>query len=548
MRFRNWIAALTLVAVALPARAADAAPTLLVRIKSLDGLIADAHYFATLAGQEEQARQAEKMLPSFLGLKDLAGTGIDTKKPIGAYGILDPQIPNSQVVVMIPVADEKVFVETLTKIGGMIPNVNAKIVKGDDGIYTISSQAAPVEAYFAVADGYAYVTALRKDSIAPGARLSAAKLLPADDRTLAGVTLRLDQIDDNLKQISLLQLENQLAAAKEKKAPNETPAQTKFKGELIDHVSRQFKALLRDGRALELVVSVDRKSDDLSADLSLTAKPGTPLANDIASQSSKPSRFGWLTDLAVAGAANIAVPAELKAGLSAALDDAFSQAQEKEKDATKKNIAKKVFDAISPTLKAGQLDLFVGLSGPTAADKFTLVAGLKVTDAPAIDRLVRELVPQIPDQKAKDAIKLDAETVGGEKVHKIVPPELDEGGKRVFGTAATGLVAFPKDAIVVAFGEDPAGLLKQFLTAPARSGGPLVLEEVSIAKVAGIGQEDRPMFKKAAEEAFGSDAKSAVVKFTVAGGTALRVKASAKGTVIKFGVKLEEAKKAGTAP
>src|SRR5215207_1151432 len=103
MRFRNWIATLALAAVAMPTWAADAppaAPTLLIRLKSVDGIMADAHYFATLVGQEEQAKQFEKLLPAFLGPQGLAGTGIDTKKPIGAYGILDPQLPNSQVVVM----------------------------------------------------------------------------------------------------------------------------------------------------------------------------------------------------------------------------------------------------------------------------------------------------------------------------------------------------------------------------------------------------------------------------------------------------------------
>lgn len=548
MRFRNWLAALAMVAAAVPAAAraqTPSAPTLLVRVKSVDGLMADARYFAALAGQEEQAKQIDAMIPALLGPKGLASTGIDTKKPIGAYGILDPQLPNSQVVLMIPVADEKAFVDSLNRLTGFFPQANVTIEKGNDGVYVVNVPNAPLGAkgFFVIADGYAYATVLRKETIAAGTRLPAAKLLPGDEKTVFAVTLRLDQVDDQLKQIALMQLENQLAAAKEKKGPNETAAQTKLKGELIDHFSRQFKALMRDGLALDWHVAVDRKSDDLSAQVSLSAKPGTPLAQDIAAQSGRPSRFGWLTDLAAAGAANLAVPAELRAALSAALDDSFAQSQEHEKDAKRKDIARKVYDALAPTLKAGQLDLYVGLSAPTADDKYTIVGGVKVTDAPGIDRLVRELVPQIPDPKAKDAIKLDADTVGGVKAHKVVPPQLDEGAKRTFGPEATGLVAFPKDAVVVAFGADPAALLKQFLAAPGRTGGPLFSEEVSVAKVAGIGQEDRPMFKKVADEAFGSDPKSAMVKFTVEGGAALRARLSAKGTLIKFGVKLEAARK-----
>src|SRR5438309_493653 len=123
MRLQNWIAAgLLAVAVAVPAsRAADAGPgtpTLLVRLKSIDGLIADAKYLAGLAGHEEQATQLEKTLPQFLGPKGLAGTGLDTSKPWGLYAILDPQIPNSPAVALIPVADEEAFVNTLKMAAG----------------------------------------------------------------------------------------------------------------------------------------------------------------------------------------------------------------------------------------------------------------------------------------------------------------------------------------------------------------------------------------------------------------------------------------------
>src|SRR5947209_12284985 len=65
------------------ARAADATPstpTLVARVKSLDGLIADAKYVAGLAGLKEQATQFEKMIPAFLGPKGVGETGVDPPK------------------------------------------------------------------------------------------------------------------------------------------------------------------------------------------------------------------------------------------------------------------------------------------------------------------------------------------------------------------------------------------------------------------------------------------------------------------------------------
>jgi hypothetical protein len=429
----------------------------------------------------------------------------------------------------------------------MIPNVNPTITKGDDGIYTVSSPAAPVEAFFTVADGYAYITAMRKESIAPGTRMSAAKLLPADDRTLVGVTLRIDQIDDNLKQIALLQLENQMAAEKERKAPNETSAQSKLKAEMIDHVSRQIKSLLKDGRALDVQWTVDRKADDLAVQLSLTAKPGTPLAQDIASQSSKASRFGWLAGAAGQAALNLAVPAELRAGLSAVMDEGFKQSQAREKDPIKNAHAQKVYDTLGPTLKAGQLDVMGGIAGPDAGGKFTLFGGVKVTDSPSVERLVRELIPQIPDPRAKDAIKLDAETVAGVKAHKVMPYNLDDDAKRVFGPGATALIAFPPDAVVVAFGADAGGMLKQLLAAKGRVGGPFT-GEAAVGRLALVGKNSADVSKKVAAEVFGQDLQADLVRFTVEGGAALQLRAAAKGKLFRFGVKLDEASKASSSP
>jgi hypothetical protein len=549
MGFRNWIAVLALAAIVVPAGADDeaaTAPTLLVRIKSIDGLMADARYVAALAGQEEQAKQVEKMLPAFLGPKGLAGTGIDTTKPIGVYGILDPQLPNSQVVVMIPVSDERTFVETLKTLSGLVPGSNVSIEKGKDGVYTITSQA-PVEGFLTIADGYAYVTALRKDSIASGTRLSATKLLPADDRTLIGVTVRLDAIDDNLKQIALGQMENQMAAAKEKKSPNETPAQTKLREQLIDHFARQVKSLFTDGRAVEANVMLDRKTDDISAQLSVTAKPGSPLAKQIAGQSAKSSRFGPLDRAAAQGALNVAVPDDLRAALTAALDDSFKQAQEHEKDLTKRAHAKKAYEAIAPTLKAGQLDLMVGLGGPNAEGKYTLFGGLKVQDAAKIERTVKELVPEIPDAKAKSAITLDAETIRGTKVHKVVPPDEDAEAKRIFGEKSPVMVAFPTDAVVVTFGADAAGVMKTLLEGSGTAGGPFKAEG-SLSQLVGLEPMNGASAKKVAADVFGADPKGDLIRVSVEGGPALRFQASMKCLVIKFGVKMDEAAKGRASP
>src|SRR5262249_10484649 len=116
MRLRNWACwALVVAGVAvLPVRAQDAnpaAPTLAVRLKSIDGRLADARYLAGLVGQEEQARQFQGILEGMAGPNGIVGTGIDTKRPIGLYGVVTPAGVDSYAALLVPVADEKAFVE-----------------------------------------------------------------------------------------------------------------------------------------------------------------------------------------------------------------------------------------------------------------------------------------------------------------------------------------------------------------------------------------------------------------------------------------------------
>src|SRR5215471_11780928 len=114
MRMR-CVAVVALLALAVPVRAADdkKTPTLIVRVQSLDNLISDARYLATLAGREEEAKQAEGFLKQFTGEKGIEG--IDTKRPMGAYAFLGENVIDSEVV-LLPVADEQAILGLLKRL------------------------------------------------------------------------------------------------------------------------------------------------------------------------------------------------------------------------------------------------------------------------------------------------------------------------------------------------------------------------------------------------------------------------------------------------
>src|SRR6266852_3464708 len=101
-------------AVPAPVRSADAEkakpPTMIVRIKSIDGLLADFNFVAKHAGYEEEAKQMAGFVPAFLGDKD---GPIDTKRPIGIYGAVSDDVINSAGVILVPIGEEKTFVDFL---------------------------------------------------------------------------------------------------------------------------------------------------------------------------------------------------------------------------------------------------------------------------------------------------------------------------------------------------------------------------------------------------------------------------------------------------
>ena len=83
MRMRKWVATLAVFAAAVPARAdtpKSVEPTVVVRLKSFDGLMADAKYLAELGGQADKAKEIDGVIQALAGPKGLAGTGLDTTR------------------------------------------------------------------------------------------------------------------------------------------------------------------------------------------------------------------------------------------------------------------------------------------------------------------------------------------------------------------------------------------------------------------------------------------------------------------------------------
>ena len=234
------VALFCLVAPALQARAEDAAtmPPVVLRVQPVDGLLSHIKHIAGLVDQGDQVKQFEENLN-----KLKAFDAIDAKLPLGAYATLDGN-PAENVVGLIPVKDEQAFVALLGKF-------ELKAEKGEDGVYSITAKNIPVPLYMRVVNKYAYV-AMKKDTITKAKLYDPAKVLGGDSTAVASLSLRIDEIPENVKLLLINQLDQQLAKEKDKKEPGETELEHKLKGALIDAIGKEIASTLKDSR--ELVV------------------------------------------------------------------------------------------------------------------------------------------------------------------------------------------------------------------------------------------------------------------------------------------------------
>src|SRR5204863_4201080 len=139
------------------------------------------------------------------------------------------------------------------------------------------------------------------------------------------------------------QIEMPAADARSRQPKNLPPAQAKAQNQAADILMQQLKMLFTDGAAVEAKFAIDRRKDELSLELSLAARPDSPLAGALNTLSATDSLFGGFKG-GNAGQVilHAALPAALRPLLAPAVDDLVKDALAKEKDPQKKALAEKL--------------------------------------------------------------------------------------------------------------------------------------------------------------------------------------------------------------
>ena len=539
-RMLRWVAVVSMLAIPLSARSADdppkkapaavKGPTLVVRIKSINDLISDGKYIAALAGQEDKAAQAEGFLNAMSGENGLGG--IDTKRPIGVYGSVSPDLVSSSGVILVPIADEKTLLD-------LLENYTINATKGNDDIYTVTAQTIPIPVpiYLRFANKYAYITAQNKNALAKNKLMDPESVLSTVRPTTVSARFHIDQIPDFVKEMALAQMELRMAEEQEKKVDGETKAQTELRKQLVKHVQDHAVRLLKEGGEVEFYFDVDRKANQLVTQFTVAGKPGSALAKGFADLAQSQSLFGGLAGdhAALNVLAHVALPEEIRKGFVQAIHEGLTKAMEKEKDEAHKEQAKKLMKALEPTAQAGELDAAVTLRRPTDAKNFTLVIGVKVKEGQGIQSALEDLIQNLPAHD-REKIKLNAESAGDVKIHRIeAQKDFDAHARQMLGDNPMYLAIRP-DAVLLAGGQGGLEALKTALTTSPKT-APQIQVEASVASLApATARGDAKALeelKKAAEASF-KDKEADKVRFTLEGGQTLKARFTMDGAVVKF--------------
>jgi hypothetical protein len=542
--FARWfwsVALLGLASIPAPVQAGadDAAttPTLVVRVRSLDGLLGDIQYVANLAGRGEEAKQLRALLESRAGPKGL--DGLDTKRPFGLYGTLDTNLVESTAVVLIPISDQKAFL-------ALLENFNFKAKKEADGIYAVTPENLPVPIYFRFANQYAYVTAREKTALDKSKLLDPTKVLAGSPNETVSAVFRIDQLPETIKQIATSQIEVALSNVEDQKRPGETEAERKLRLQAAKETSRQFTALINEGREFSLRLGIDRAANQLYAEGALSGKPNTELASSIAASAASSSFFGGLANPQSAAEFFLhgAMPAKARQQFVKTVDDMVRSALEKETDPNKRAVEEKLYTAILPTLKAGELDVAAELRGPKANQHYGAIAALRVKDGKQLQKVLHELRDQMPASE-RALVKLNVETIGSAAVDRLdIQQKMDEQAKKLLGENPIYL-AFRDDALFVAGGDGGLSLLKDALNAQPATVAPFKIN-LSVARLAPVmAKQPKPDVRAIAQKAFGGTGKNNdTLQLVAEGGKTAKARIEIKADVIKFFSLLDKAKKA----
>ena len=144
---------------------------------------------------------------------------------------------------------------------------------------------------------------------------------------------------------------------------------------MLKDFAQRVNRVFSEGRALTLRLNLDRKSDELFFDVSLTGLKGSQLATNIADLGKAKSLFGGAlgADSAMNLLVHMALPADVQKLWAEVIEEGITKALEQEKEKEKREQAEAFVKALAPSLKTGDLDAAFSIRGPSKDGKYAFL-------------------------------------------------------------------------------------------------------------------------------------------------------------------------------
>lgn len=530
MMARLFTAVVAALALALPvaAQTKPKGPALTFQAQPAGKILDDIRTgIKSFSGSDTEVKKFDAEMKTTLGETGL--TGLDLQRPLVGYADFSDKAEEFGGVAVVPITDEKDFLDLLKRM-----KLTVEEVKDRPGVYKLTPADAPPPGEKAASlptrmrfkDRLAYIAFnLPESALAPDKLIPFADLVQQGESAAFAYRVHLDRIPTALKKQGFDAVDMLVMEANNAPLPDAGKTAVKDLAKLL---KRMTDSTLTDGDFAAVRVRFDPQSTEMAFEMALAPKKDTQLAKDIAARKPTTNRFAGLIAADAVASGVIQAPLFSQEVRDAAATGIEALAADLRKTDPPPAEFKDLFDeavaGIARTLKSGELDLAVVLTGPDKDGAYTVAGGVSYDKTANLEKVLRALHAGAPAE-VKNIIVLDVAKAGDVSIHEaVVGPFLPPEAKKVFGNKASVCIALAPDGIVVTFGPDAVTAMKTALA--AKRGAAKAFDiQINPSKLQKLIAATDPTAGKQAAEVLGTGTKlESAFHATIEGGAELRIR------------------------
>jgi hypothetical protein len=478
--------------------------------------------------------------------------GLDQNRGFGLAVSLPRDFPQGgtpSVVAAVPVSNYRQLLDSLKELGLAVddqpgvPGFSHKVT-AQDGNFTLFALESKAYAFFSlVPDGADRIREIDPSSWRP----------KGQSQSALSARVHIAEVPDALKDQFLDQVEAQAKQDTDRK-PDEKDVEYRARMAGQNLALSSLKSMVRDGDAVALDLDINRRTSEISIELSLTARGNTAMAKTLQVLDGRRSRFEGLGQ--GAGLAiwfNLPMAKELRTAMADGFEEGLKQGLKAISSEPKKKLLARFVELVKSVFAAPETDYGLALrrSSPNGGSppRFEGLFGITVPNGQEFERLVRDAIAENPPEKGVKITFDAAKAADGTAIHEMSGPYDEKDKKeaellRIFGKASLSF-AFRKDALLLSFGEGSQAALRRAIDGLAtmarpndpKCNGPLGIV-VRVASLGEMASENQEVVRRVSTEVFhGAAAKRDRLSFDLTGGgNGIRLRLAIDLPAFKFAV------------